>query len=110
MRLSRVSLRSTVLGMALAGGITGAGLIGNMSSGPRTANAAEPRKADTDRLRDVYHDLEKQRDILKEMGKSGEAQDANRHRLAAAEHLTMAMQEIKLEIGEFNDDKPRDRK
>ncbi|HWE94029.1 MAG TPA: hypothetical protein VG269_08710 [Tepidisphaeraceae bacterium] len=96
--------------MALAGGIAGAGFIGNMASGPRTASAAEPRKADTDRLRDVYHDLEKQRDLLKEMGKSAEAQDANRHRMAAAEHLTLAMQEIKLEVGEFNDDKGRERK
>jgi uncharacterized Zn finger protein len=122
MKLSQFSLRSAVCGLALAGGVGVSGLVGNWTA--RNVNAADVplarqlddrkddarRSTDRQRLRDVYHDLEKQRDVLREMGKQAEAADANRHRMAAAEHLTMAMQEIKLEVGEFNDDKPRDRK
>ncbi|MDB5357279.1 MAG: hypothetical protein JWN24_3732 [Phycisphaerales bacterium] len=122
MKLSQFSLRSAVCGLALAGGVGVCGLAGNWTA--RNVNAADVpqarqlddrrddsrRATDRQRLRDVYHDLEKQRDVLREMGKQVEAADANRHRMAAAEHLTMAMQEIKLEVGEFNDDKPRDRK
>ncbi|MDB5305664.1 MAG: hypothetical protein JWM97_3213 [Phycisphaerales bacterium] len=123
MKLSQFSQRSAVCGLLLAGGLSVTGLVANGTSS-RSVNAADAapvrqladrkddarRGTDVERLRTVYHDLEKQRDVLRELGKSAEAADANRHRQAAAEHLTLAMQEIKLEIGEFNDDKPRDRK